>query len=571
MTTTRARAAGGHTDTTASLEWLAAPLEPRALVGRVSRAVKLTALALISPGIARLVSALVAGEAFTAGALFGWFAPGAMAAAFLWWVNREGARRELARLRKETRLPSAFAAFGSLMIAGASALPGGAGALFAQIASLLIVPLLGVVTFAESDHGTLEQWLMQPLARWRLYAEKLLVVLLLGGVAIAQIMSSGAQTLSPPGLCSGLAIALGLGPVLALTLRGWLNAVAITLMASFGAYFMTVPPELQGVVGATLGGTAQQVENGLAVSAGAVPLLCAALGVLPWLGLAWSRNVSALPRFTHRRWWRVTGRTAFGTLVRKEARMQLPVAGLMVPAALLWLNAVLSDRRGDIGVIAVAFFGGLGALLAGTIPVTSEHEYGTFSSEAAVVPARAAWRVKVGVSLASAVLVAVVIPALLYKLTPGLLALRDEVTVGGSWVDPERESLRAVAKTFLAWLGVAMLAWSSGLLSSTLSRRMTSAFVTALGIVGASVVLMMGLAFPVGMQLGWALFGHIAEVSIAAPLHAVAAGIFCVLPTAALLRLAKRASIEGRPGVAGWLTLALAMIASGLAGGLAVP
>lgn len=519
--------------------------------------------ALLLPGLVRLGVAVASGAAVDAAQRFTWLAPGALVAAWVAWLHRPRARREVTRLKKELRPLAPVAAAMSAVGVGAAL---GAGAL---VELLLAVGLsaLAVVAFAEGETGTLEAWLTQPLPRWRLFAEKGVLVLTLATAFVAQVLAVAPALELSQGYGPCLAAALGLAPVLALTLRGTVNALAVSTLFSLGALLVFGEP----------GALGEALPAGVAVFASA------ALLAVPWAAVLLRRGSHAgLPDFGHQRWGWTAGRTPVASLVRKEARLQLPVFGVLVPGLVLWLDAALQHRP-DIATALAGFFGVLGALLAGAIPVTSEHEYGTWSAEAAQVPARTAWRVKAGVSFAVAVLVGVGVTWLLVAATPGLLPVRQEVAVGGSWVDPDGQSLRRLLTTLVVWLGLTATAWSSGLLASTLTRRMTTSFLAALGLLGATVA-GVGASLTPGLMISWAWlsprydfarFGHaLAPPVVPAPLgaavHALGAVVFVALLPLAYFRAASAARTTGRLPAKAWAALAAAVALAGFCGGLAV-
>jgi len=511
--------------------------------------------ALLLPGLVRLGVAAVSGAAVDA---FAWLAPGALVAAWVAWVHRRGAPRELVRVQKELRpLAPVAAAMGAVGVAAAL----DAGVL-TELLVAVVLSALAVVAFSENETGTLELWLTEPLPRWRLFAEKGVVVVALAVAFVAQVLAVAPALELTQGYAPCLAAALGLAPALALGLRGTVNALAVSTIFSLGALLCFGEPEALGEP----------------LPAGSAALAFAALLVGPWAALLlWRGRQGGLPDFVHRRWWSTTGRTAVASLVRKEARLQLPVFGVLVPGLVLWLDAALQHRP-DIATAVAGFFGVLGALLAGAIPVTSEHEFDTWSAEAALVPTRLAWRVKTGVSLSVAVLVGVGVTWLLVAATPGLLPVRQEVTVGGSWVNPELQSLRRLLTTLAVWLGFTATAWSSGLLASTLTRRMTTSFLAALGLLGAAAV---GFAMSLepGMGAGWSLLGEplfvvsgpqpepgVASVAVRAALATVS----LVLPPLAFYRLAVARRLGARLPAKAWAALVLAVLAAGFCAGFAL-
>ena len=513
--------------------------------------------ALLLPGLARLGVAVASGASVDAAPLFTWLAPGALVAAWVAWVHRRGAPRELVRVQKELRPLAPVAAAMSAVGVAAALAPG----MMVELAVPVVLSALAVFVFAEGEHGTLDQWLAQPLPRWRLFAEKAVLLVALAVAFLAQVAAVSPTPELSRGYAPCLAAAVGLAPALALQLRGTVNALAVSTLFCLGELVFFGQAELSGE----------------ALPQGLVPLTSAALVVVPWAALLSRGSHAGLPDFVHRRWWSTAGRTAVGSLVRKEARLQLPVFGVLVPGLVLWLDAALQHRP-DIATAIVGFFGVLSALLAGAIPVTSEHEYGTWSAEAALVPSRTAWRVKVGVSLAVALLVGVGVTALLVAATPGLLPVRQEVTVGGSWVDPDAQSLRRLLTTLAVWLGFTATAWSSGLLASTLTRRMTTSFLAALGLLGAAVV---GFAMSLepGMVTGWSLLGEPLRLlpgpqpepgAASVAVRAALATASLVLPPLAFFRLAVARRLGARLPATAWAALAVAVLAAGFCAGFAL-
>lgn len=514
--------------------------------------------ALLLPGLVRLGVAMVSGAAVEIAPLFTWLAPGALVAAWVAWVHRSGAPRELVRVQKELR-PLAPVAAAMAAVGVAAALDAG---VLTELLVAVVLSALAVVAFSENETGTLELWLTQPLPRWRLFAEKGVLLVALAVAFVAQVLAVSPALELTQGFAPCLAAALGLAPALALGLRGTVNALAVSTLFSLGALLFFGEPEALGEP----------------LPVGSAAFASAALLVVPWVALLlWRGGPAGLPDFVHRRWWSTAGRTPVASLVRKEARLQLPVLGVLVPGLVLWLDAALQHRP-DIATAVAGFFGVLGALLAGAIPVTSEHELGTWSAEAALVPSRLAWRVKAGVSLAVAVLVGVGVTWLLVAATPGLLPLRQEVTVGGSWVDPELQSLRRLLTTLAVWIGLTATAWSSGLLASTLTRRMTTSFLAALGLLGAAVV---GFAMSLepGMVTGWSLLGEPLFVVSGLPpepgvasvaLRAALATVSLVLPPLAFFRLAVAQRLGARLPAKAWAALVAAVLAAGFSAGFAL-
>lgn len=537
-------------------DFLRAP-PPAPAVRRPARRWPLGWAALLLPGLARLGVALVSSAAVDAAALAAWLVPGALVAAWAAWVHRPGAAREVTRLKKELR-PLA-------PVAAAMAAVGVLAALDAGVVVELLVPVvlsaLAVFAFSESELGTLDQWLTQPLPRWRLYAEKGLLVAALAAAFLAQVTAVAPELSLAPGYAPCVAVALGVAPVLALGLRGTVNALAASTLLSMGALVFF--------------GEADALGEPL--PAGSAALAPAVLLVAPWAVLLLRRGpATGLPDFVHRRWWWTAGRSPVASLVRKEARLQLPVLGVMVPGVVLWVDAVVQHRT-DIAAAIAGFFGVLGALLAGAIPVTSEHEYGTWSAEAALVPTRTAWRVKLGVSFAVAALVGVGVTSLLIAATPGIQSIRQHVTVSASWVNPEWETLKQLVRALLTWLGLSALAWSSGLLASTLARRMTTSFLGALGLLGGALGLI-AVSLTPGLLVGWALLAPglegltltppVVPEAVGAVVKVLAGAVFVVLPTGAFLASARAARWTGRLSLKAWVALVASLAFAGFCAGL---
>jgi hypothetical protein len=127
-------------------------------------------------------------------------------------------------------------------------------------------------------------------------------------------------------------------------------------------------------------------------------------------------------------------------------------------------------------------------------------------------------------------------------------------------------------------LGLTATAWSSGLLASTLTRRMTTSFLGALGLLGAAAV---GFAVSLapGMVTGWSLLGEplrllpgpqpepgLASVVVRAALATVS----LVLPPLAFFRLAVAGRLGARLPAKAWAALVAAVLAAGLCAGFAL-
>jgi hypothetical protein len=310
----------------------------------------------------------------------------------------------------------------------------------------------------------------------------------------------------------------------------------------------------------------------------ASPVVTVVLLAGSWVALLRPPAELGAPDFLRRRLWAAAGRTALGSLVRKEARLQLPV--LVVPVAFC-TTLLLAARLEAVLAPVLLFFAAMGALLAGTVAVASEHEYGTAEGQLVLVPSRLAWRVKVLSSLGAAVVVGLLLGGLYLLLRPGPLVMaREALWMGGSWADPEGEALKSQLTFAIGWTFVSVVAWVAGLLASTLSRRMTTSFLTALGLLGGSLAVLGGLLAP-GRWLGeWLLepvilLGH-GPPHLAAPspwslvVRVLGVVLLLVLPAAAFLRCASGARDTGRVTARGWFGVAAAVALAGLAAGVAV-
>ena len=512
-------------------------------------------LALLAPGAARLVAALVAGEAVSASRALPWLAPGLLLVAWAAWLHRPSAPRAAWRLRHDLHLPLLIAAGGAVTIAAAQ-LPAWRPPLEARLPLLLaagFLPAMGVAAFFEDGPGTLAAWLTQPLPRWRLVAERVGVLAVPALALSAQALAVSEELPGPEVLPLGLALALGLAPVLAVSLRAGRLAMPVVWMIS----------------AALCGAAANGSDLPVTVTPDRVLAASAVLLVAPWLAFArGSRSwpVGGMPELDPRRWWKVAGATPWRTLVRKELRMQLPALGLMLASVPLWLDAVVEGRPERAGEPAI-LLGLTAALLAGVIPLASEAEYGTITLDLTVLPRALVWRAKLLVSLAVAVLVAVVFPLVLMALGALLAA------------NPGRP-LFSQQNLFglTAWLALVTATWAIGLAASSLARRAMTAFFVALGLI-AGVAALLSATFDAGMELGWALHPHAGGQML--PLTGVPRGLadalFVLGPTVTvavvavvLAGAAHRRWQRGPERPAALVARGFALAAGGLVGGLAL-
>jgi hypothetical protein len=435
----------------APLEWLAQPLRPAG--GLLRRPLFLPALAMVVPGVVLALTALVTGEAVQ---LAEWLLPGGLVSAFVAAAHRPGASA-LARVRKELHRPLVVAAVGATLLALTTAQEDAAARdSLVRAVLLLVLPLLGVLAFAESEPHTQAQWLAQPLPRWRLYAEKLGVVAPLAVALVVPALSLAPSLATTSVSLIGLSIAVGLGPVFTLSTRRWLDAALATWLIA-----LPVPMVL--------------AESAWLDATGVVALACAALTALPWLvrGALGRTSMELAPH----RLWRVTGATPLGTLARKELRMQVVPWAVGALPLLLFLFAS-GPKELAVATGCMLMFGNLASLLAGMVPVASEHTYATHDSEVALVPLRAAWRVKVAVSFATALAIGVGLPALVSHLA----ASRSIGLHYDLMLYPQ-----AATSPLEFWFVCTCLLWASGLLASTLTRRLTSTFFVALIVLFATL------------------------------------------------------------------------------------
>lgn len=339
------------------------------------------------------------------------------------------------------------------------------GVVFAALFFVCGVGVMGVAS--EFSRATVDQWLLAPRSLRRLLAERQAPAVVVSACALAMVALSGPQVAKADAFLPAVAVTLGgLPVVVSLLTREPLRAWLVVFMVS--SLFVQRPAWAPFMVAASVG-------SWLLVLVRPRELMHVQPRSVGW-------TVGARPR---------SG--AWRALVWKELMLQ---RFSLVLAPVVLVAIALSPRD---QATAVAFFSGL--LVAGVAGLTSvleERALRTQWADAMVVTTRDAWRVKMLVTFAAAVVAGVVLPCAVLSVHPGF----------GSGVE-QLHWTTWLGLDVLGFLGVVCVATAMGVVCATLARDLVWAVtglfgIAALTLITFVLVAMQGTNAASGLlQSGW--------------------------------------------------------------------
>ena len=326
------------------------------------------------------------------------------------------------------------------------------------LAYILGCAALGALSIGhEYSNRTLPLLLSLPASRRRLFTVKLTVLtaMLLGLSVLAMV--GVLERLLRGGLSDAVVVGL-LSFLGGLFLAPWLTMVCRNPLA--GAVFaiaiegsMLAVGELVAILtyGASLAHSGDADRVKLAVASWGMLLICAAAAVASWRMFMrleaidgrdshirlphWLRGPATLAapgvargRGVHPMWW----------LARKELHLQqltFVVAGIYLLGwiAILRRGAVLGGTLDQPLLMWTVMFGGVEALLSGSLASAEERQFGTLEAQVLLPMATAKqWAVKAGVALGLTLSLAVGLPFLLASLSPTAGGLRVNFSFVGT-------------------------------------------------------------------------------------------------------------------------------------------
>lgn len=365
-------------------------------------------------------------------------------------------------------------------------------------------PLAGFGLFAIAAHsfggefsaGTTASWLMTPRPRWVLTARKLLLLAFALGVATAQVLvlplGLGELAEGPGGLAVGsmlvlplALLAFALGPAGTLVTR----SVSGALVAA--------------VLGVLVVAWSAHLFGELAAWVAVATLAPLGLGTTAWLASRLDPLGGAAPETG--RWAARVSRLVPGPLLRKELVLQRSTFFIGAVLALLWAALAVVRAAGlrfegveDLGWGPLVPLSVLCTLAAGGVTFSQEPALGTADWMATTLSRPRQWRLKVGVSLAAAVLGGVLLPAALVALSPGWGTVLAELASSRAGGGASPGALVGL------WVAGALVAWAVGVFASTLAQRDLAAALGAAFGLTAAVLPVLVLVTASGAGAAWA-------------------------------------------------------------------
>jgi hypothetical protein len=400
-----------------------------------------------------------------------------------------------ARLVKETRpLLPVFALMLPLMIIPI-AFWGGDGLDFAVVVLILGSVAMGAISFGtEFQHRTLPLLLVQPVSRFLLWRDKMLVV----GTGVGLSLAIGLATL---GFSRGLPLdrdfwlaaalaplgAFCLAPYLTLLVRNTIGGVVFSLVlpATAGSTLMIVVERL--------------LPGGMAREWTVLSLILISCPVACWLGYAKFKTLEtldtpsqdlALPAGVEnavtRRLREISARftSPFARLVKKELRLQqvnFLLAGLFCIVAAAGACFYLLKRDSETPKIILgldfAIYVGIIPLLVNVIAITEERSWGMADWQLTLpVSARKQWFAKILVTHLTSLVLGLLLPAALLLL--GVLLVPDEDR-------PNLPPVHAMLYTMLFWMFGYVLLMNVAIYGASLSNNAVRGVLLAIGLMVA--------------------------------------------------------------------------------------
>lgn len=380
-------------------------------------------------------------------------APAGVVLALVGLAHHHRAPRAWGRVVKELRqlrLPALALLVGTGLLAlpVATEILGPAASASADAVMVLASSLTVATTFGlELESPLLLEYLVRPLSRRRLMAEKWLLSGVVLAAAVAQYAALSASWLMALG---SAILALGVVPLLVARARQALFAALASAGLSGALAWLPGLPEAMGLVAAAL--------------------VAAVSGVVFWRSIDALASEPSAQELLGRLFALRGRRSPLRALVAKE--VQLHVGVLVVTAVLL--AAWVAQRVVSLGATATGvtlhFLGLVLAAWSGVAPILGEERYGTRDLDRAVLPTGAVWGAKVVVSLGLTELCGVVLPGLLASAT----------------------GVRASGQEWLEWAALGALVTSVGLVASATVRDLSRAFLATLAASGALLMLFGG-------------------------------------------------------------------------------